>query len=430
MAGIAELLPASAGDPDGPVSGSVFKIERSARGEKIAYVRMFSGTIHTRDRLQFGTGGEDKVTAIEVFERGPAEQRPSVSAGAVARLWGLAEVKIGDRIGDGGTGGAHQFPPPTLEAVVVAAGSGDGARLHTALAQLAEQDPLIDVRQDDHRRELSVSLYGEVQKEVLQSTLVTDFGLDVAFRETTPICVERPTRTGQAAEVLHADSNPFRAAMGLRVEPAPEGSGVDFRLEADARTVPLYLYKTLERFTESMAGYVRRSLREGIFGWQVTDCVVTMTSCTYCVPDGPPSRRGPLSTAADFRKLTPIVVMRALEQAAPVVCEPVLRVGLEVPAHAIGAVIPALVQLGAAVDTPSLGRDLATIETALPAARLTDLQRRLARLTGGEGLVDAAFDGYRPVSGAAPTRRRTTPNPLDLEQYKLHLSRRASTARE
>ena len=45
MAGIAELLPAAAGDPDGPVAGTVFKIERGASGEKIAYVRMFSGTV-------------------------------------------------------------------------------------------------------------------------------------------------------------------------------------------------------------------------------------------------------------------------------------------------------------------------------------------------------------------------------------------------
>ena len=45
MAGIAELLPAAAGDADGPVSGTVFKIERGPAGEKIAYVRMFSGTV-------------------------------------------------------------------------------------------------------------------------------------------------------------------------------------------------------------------------------------------------------------------------------------------------------------------------------------------------------------------------------------------------
>jgi ribosomal protection tetracycline resistance protein len=183
MIGITELLPASAGDPDGAVSGTVFKIERGANGEKIAYVRMFTGTIHTRDRLRFGRKLEDKVTAITVFDRGPAVQRPSVSAGGVAKLWGLPEIQIGDRIGEAGTDAAdHHFPPPTLESVVVGE-PDDRARLRVALAQLAEQDPLINVRQDDTRQEISVSLYGEVQKEVIQATLANEFGLDVTFSE-------------------------------------------------------------------------------------------------------------------------------------------------------------------------------------------------------------------------------------------------------
>jgi ribosomal protection tetracycline resistance protein len=409
MAGVAELLPASQGDPEGPVSATVFKIERGASGEKIAYVRMFSGTIRTRDRVHFGRELDDKVTAMEVFERGAAERRPSVAAGAVAQLWGLHQVQIGDRIGETGSDVTHhRFPPPTLESVVVAANPDDGARLRVALAQLAEQDPLINVRQDENRPELSVSLYGEVQKEVIQATLVNEFGLAVAFRETTPIYIERPMRIGEAIEMLRAESNPFLATIGLRVDPAPSGTGIDFRLQVGPRTVPLYLYKTVENFTEHMGEYVRQTLREGVFGWQVTDCVVTMTKCTYSVPDGPPSRRGPLSTAADFRKLTPLVLMQALERARPVVCEPIVRVSLEIPAGAIGAVMAALGRLGAAVETPSLQGTLSTIETVLPGARADDLQRQLPELTGGEGVLDSSFAGYQPVSGTAPTRLQTT----------------------
>ncbi len=163
-----------------------------------------------------------------------------------------------------------------------------------ALAQLAEQDPLINVRLDDTSDEISVSLYGEVQKQVIEATLADDFGVDVEFRDTTPLYVERPVRTGEAVEVLHAESNPYLATIGLRVDPAPFDSGVDFRLEVDARSAPLYVYKTLAGFTEHMTQYVRHALEEGLSGWQVTDCVVTMTKCVYSVPDGPPSRRGPL----------------------------------------------------------------------------------------------------------------------------------------
>jgi ribosomal protection tetracycline resistance protein len=426
MAGIASLVPAAAGDADGHASGSVFKVERSPAGEKIAYVRMFSGTVRTRDWLRFGRDVEDKVTAISVFDRGSAVQRPSVSAGEIGKVWGLGEIQIGDTIGQVRTASTpHQFAPPTLETVVVPRAPDDKGRLRVALAQLAEQDPLINVRQDDTRQEISVSLYGEVQKEVIQATLASDFGIDVTFRETTMICVERPVGTGEAVENLHAESNPFLATVGLRIDPAPNGSGIDFRLQVDPRTVPLYLYKTVENFTERMGQYVRQTLREGLFGWQVTDCIVTMTKCTYSVPDGPPSRRGPPSTAADFRKLTPLVLMQALERAGTVVCEPVVRVRVELPTGTIGAVLAFLARLGAAAQTPSLQGELSTIETALPAARVQNLQRQLPALTGGEGVLESDFDGYQPVGGAAPTRRRTTANPLNREEYMMHLARRA-----
>ncbi|MEP6977234.1 MAG: translation factor GTPase family protein [Thermoleophilia bacterium] len=406
MAGLAEFLPASQGDPDGPVSGTVFKIERGASGEKIAYVRMFSGTIRTRDRLRFGRDLADKVTAIAVFERGPAVQRPSVAAGAVGKLWGLGEIQVGDRTGESGSVGTdHRFPPPTLESVVVARNPGDRARLRTALAQLAEQDPLINVRQDDTRQEISVWLYGEVQKEVIEATLANEFGLDVSFSETTPIYIERPIGTGEAIEILHAESNPFFATIGLRVDPAPAGSGIDFRLQVDPRTVPLYVYKTVGSFTEHMDEYVRETLREGLLGWQVTDCIVTMTKCIYSIPDGPPSRRGPPSTAADFRKLTPLVLTQALERATTAVCEPIVRVAIEVPTGTIGAVMAVLGRLGAAVETPEPRGNLSRIEAVLPAARADDLQRQLPGLTGGEGVLESTFAGYQPVSGDQPTRR-------------------------
>jgi ribosomal protection tetracycline resistance protein len=369
------------------------------------------------------------VTAIHVFDCGGAVPRAAASAGEIAKVWGLADVRIGDRIGPSGTvSQQHQFPPPTLESVAVPRNPDDRWALSVALGHLAEQDPLIDVRQDDADGEIAVSLYGEVQKEVIQATLAADFGLDVTFRETTTICVERPARVGEAIEILKAESNPFLATIGLRVGPAPDRSGIAFRLAVDPRSVPLYLYKTVERFGESMGRYVRHTLREGIFGWQVTDCTVTMTECSYSVPDGPPSRRGPLSTAADFRKLTPLVLMQALERAGTVVCESLLRVHLEVPAAAIGAVLAALARLGAEAQAPALGRELSTVEALLAAARLPELQRQLPELTGGEGVLESDFAGYRPVDGEPPARRRTTPNPLNREEYLMHLARRAATS--
>src|ERR1700733_434682 len=155
------------------------------------------------------------------------------AAGGCGQLWGLAEVRVVDAVGVPPPGGQHRFAPPTLETVVVPRDPGERGALRAALGQLAEQDPLINVRQDDIRQEISVSLYGEVQKEVIGATLASDFGLDVGFREATTICIERLAGCGAAVGRMREAPNPLLATVGLRLEPAEAGSGVEFRIEAE-----------------------------------------------------------------------------------------------------------------------------------------------------------------------------------------------------
>ena len=395
MAAIPSRLPSSTGDPDAPVSAAVFKIERGPKGDKIAYARLFAGTIRVRDRVH----GDEKVTALAVFERGGAVQRRSVAAGQIAKLWGLRSVRIGDRIGAGAPEGAHAFAPPALETVVEPAEPADAQRLRVALDQLAEQDPLIGLRQG-RDGELSLTIYGEVQKEVIEATLAADFGLAVSFRETTPIYVERPLARGEAIELLNADTNPFHAQLGLRVEP---GEGIDVRVEiADHTRIPLYVYKRREEFDAAMDAYVRESLRHGLQGWEVVDCVVTVFDSWYSLADGPPSRRGPMPTAGDFRGLTPLVLRQALERAGTVVCEPILLVRIDAPASSLGAVLAALGRLDAELDTPTVDAATAHVEALVAAARLHGLQRSLPGLTGGEGVLESELAGYRPAVNAVP----------------------------
>ena len=344
-------------------------------------------------------------------------------AGQIAQLWGLAGVRIGDAIGDPPRSALYRFAPPTLESVVAPVQPEDKAALHTALTQLEEQDPLINLRQGGDDQELSVSLYGEVQKEVIQATLARDFGVEAEFHETTTICVERPRGAGEATEILNTESNPFRATIGLRVEPAPAGTGLQFRADIDSRTIPLYLFKTFESFVEHMEQFVRGTLREGLFGWQVTDCLVTMTRCGYSVPDGPPSKRGPLSTSADYRKLTPLVLMEALKEARTVVCEPIHRFHLGLPAETLGAVLPALSKLQALPEPPQVRGSWAILEGEVPAARMNELQQRLRGLTRGEGVVELVFDRYEPVGKPVPVRPRTDDNPLDRAEYMHRINR-------
>ena len=427
VSGIAGLLPAAEGDADGPVSGTVFKIERGPGGEKISYVRVFTGTVRTRQRLRFGPDGEGKVTEISVFERGSEVRQASLAAGRIGKLRGLGGVRVGDTIGvPRTTTDDHHFAPPTLETVVVPRRPADRGALHAALAQLAEQDPLIGLRQDDNRREISVSLYGEVQKEVIGATLADDFGIDVRFRETTTVCIERPVGTGAAVETLGEETNPFLATVGLRVEPATIGAGPVFRLANEVLgTMPPAFFRAVEEAA-------RETLRQGLYGWGVTDCAVTMTHSGYWARQS--SAHGTFdksssSTAGDFRNLTTLVLMDALKGAGTTVCEPMHGFRLEIPADTFGAAAPVLARLRAFPRTQEMRGSSYVLGGEIPAASVHELQQLLPALTHGEGVLECAFAvaRYQPVVGGIPTRPRTDHNPLDRKEYLRGVTRRTVT---
>jgi ribosomal protection tetracycline resistance protein len=410
--GITRLLPAAPADRDAPPTGTVFKVDRGPAGEKLAYLRMFSGTLRVRE-----TAGADRITGIEVFADGGTHTRGEITAGEIGRLRGLVTVRIGDAFGVRPQA-AHQaqFAPPSWETVVLAARRAERGALHAALTELAEQDPLINLRQDEERHEVHVSLYGEVQKEVIEATLAEQYGLAVTFRETSTLCVERLCGVGEAVAFNKVDPNPFLATVGLRLAPAEPGAGVTFALGVELGSMPPAFFTAVEQT-------VRETLRQGLRGWPVPDCAVTMTHAGYSPRQSAmhaPFDKSISSTGADFRSVTPLVVMDALREAGTAVLEPIHTFRAEVPADTVPALLPVLGRLGAVpLDTGTAG-----VAGEIPAARVHELQRRLPALTRGEGVVDSVFDHYAPVHGPAPSRERIGLDPRDRKEYLLRLLRR------
>lgn len=482
-AGIAELLPRARGERDAPAIGTVFKVERGPAGEQLAYLRLLAGTVRARDRLWFGEPhaaaprGEAKVTAVRVFTPGPGGQAAALAAGQIGAVRGLTGIRIGDAVSAqeaqpptaappqtpapapapagappgaeppvGSAAGAaaeaaaegphgwaagagvpvRHFAPPTLETVIAPRRATDRPALHLALAQLAEADPLINLRQGGDRQELFLSLYGEVQKEVIEATLAQEFGVAVVFRRTSTIHVERVIGSGSAVEVMHAPGNPFLATVGLRVEPAAEGSGVAFRLAVELGALP-------HAFTKAIEETVRETLGQGLYGWAVPDCVVTLTRSGYAARQSHAHAvfdKSMSSTAGDFRKLTPLVLLTALRRATTRVHEPMHHFHLEVPADTVGVVLPVLARLGAVPRPQAVRGGYGVLEGEVPAASVHALEQRLTGLTRGEALLDCSFAGYRPVHGAPPTRQRTDHDPLDRKEYLLRVVRNVTGAQQ
>lgn len=415
MAGLAAFLPSADGDREAAALGIVFKVERAPTGTRVAYVRMFAGTLRTRDRVQCGARGRRKVTAISVFEpggRGGVAPRDTLAAGQIGKVGGLDGVRIGDAIGaarDAGSGAG--FAPPGLESVVVPRDPTQRAAMHDALTELADQDPLIDVRADPLSDETVVSLYGEVQKEVLAQTLAADFGVHVDFLASATICVERCVAAGTAIEEIppagRSAAQPYLAGVGLRVEPAPAGSGSAVTWEIERGSLP-------RAFRTAIEDAVPAALGVGPHGWQVVDCTVAVVSSGYWPRQSHAHAtfdKTMSSTAEDFRRLTRIVLARAVRRAGTVVCEPIHRFDLEIPADSLGFVLPSLAQLRGVPEQPRLLGASYVVEGDIPATQVQPLQERLPGLTRGEGALSSAFDRYEPVRGSGPLRPARSPRP-------------------
>jgi ribosomal protection tetracycline resistance protein len=401
---IAKILPERRPNPDGPVAGKIFKIERGWGGEKLSYIYLASGTVRLRQYLDLPRGPE-RVTAIHVFEAGRVHGAESLRAGQIARISGLAGARIGDAVGGDPAGGWAHFAPPTLETRVLARRPSGKAALWLALNQMAEQDPLINLRRNEEADEVFVSLYGEVQKEVIQSTLLMDFNLEARFEKSTVILVERPVGTGAGLQILFKEPNPFLATVGLRVEPRPPGAGNSFALEVDVGQMPASFYRAVEET-------VFETLKQGVFGWQVIDCHVAMTAARHS---------SPASTTADFRQLTPWVLADALSAAQTVLCEPIDRFHLETPMESLSGVLTLLAKSAAATMDSVIADGVARLEGTMASQVIQSVQQQLPGLTSGAGTMETSFDHYAPVAGQPRLRGRSGPDPFNGAEYLLRL---------
>jgi ribosomal protection tetracycline resistance protein len=393
ISGIHRYLPPSTASSADPLHASVFKIEWSPEGQRLAFARLHAGTLTARDHVTYfhrSRAGslierEGRVTNVSTFTAGTTTVNAAAHAGEIAKVVGLSGVEIGDQLGrwDPAKGGRH-FPPPGLESVVLARNPAERRDLYEALQQLSEQDPLINAHLDGIDNELTVSLYGEVQKEVLAARLAAEFGLDAEFLPTRTVYVERVTGCGEAFHSVPTQN----ATLGLRIEPGAVGSGVDYRLAVERGWL-------LPSFHTAIEETLPTALTEGLFGWVVTDCLVTLTNSRY---------RAPTPPAGYFRWLTSVVVRAALEAAGTTVCAPMSQFEVEVPPGSISRVLQKVHAAGATPASPEMVRGRCRITGTMPTDSVYTLEQQLPGITQGEGVLFSEPAGYEPVPGPPPTR--------------------------
>ena len=404
---LTELMPRAA-RPAGPVAGTVFAVDRDDGGRRV-WIRLWSGELRVRDQVTFSSGRAGRVTMVAASEPGGVRVRTVARAGQIVVVRGPA-ARIGDHLGRPPRRRTHRFAPATLQALVEPEDPTQRTALYAGLTELADEDPLIDLRVDETDGEAAVSLHGEVQKEVITALLEQRYGVRARFLETSVVCLERVVGTGSAIELIKVADNPYLAEIGLRVEPLAVDGGVEFSPGIERGNLP-------PAFIAATEEGVRSALRQGLNGWQVTDCSVTMTTSGYWPRQSRPHQKfdkAISSVAADFRNLAPVVLMAALTQAGTQVCQPVDRFELEVPDETYNAVIALLGRLGAATLETVLAGGFTRLVGHLSSAAVPGLASRLPDLSSGEGVLVTWLDHHAPVTAEPPpSRRRSGLDPLD-----------------
>lgn len=404
------LLQVPEGAASKALSAEVFKIKRGKNNEKITYLRVRNGWLRARKPLDF-YGKEKsavKITAMKVFEDGKVMPVDKAQAGEIVEAWGLSEARIGDYVGEKPSVKGLQFARPSLEMSITPRVPQDRPKLYKALQAIAEQDPLIEIMHHG-QVELSLRLYGEVQREIIASLLCDDYGLEVIFSKPQVLYIEKVCGTGESYAQKFAPGNIFVATLGFRVSPGKQGNGVIFKPDAGVGRIPVAYMKVVEEM-------VYKTLQQGVYGWEVTDCIVEVTHAGY---------ESAMSTGTDFRRLTPLLIAEALHKAGTKVHEPMVHFELEVPSRLMAGIIQILGKVGATIESTEVPNEgLGLICGLIPVEKANDFERSIPDLTQGEGFFSAEPDGYRIVHGSVPLKTRTDDNPFNKEEYlRLALKR-------
>ena len=391
------------------LSGVIYKIEHGDHGT-LAHCRMFGGELRVRDRVA-ATGTRPEV--ITSLERSTPDGWARVSvarAGDVVRIRGIGSARTGGWVGEAIPGRVtRQFPAPALESVVEPVNPADRGRLFSALQELAEADPLINLRVNDERGEIAVSLYGEVQKEVIADLLAEQFGVAVTFRPTVTVHIERIAGTGASSALVSEKATPYLATLGFRVEPGAAGSGLACDLEVERGSMPPAF------FAATWEG-VRAGLAQGLSGWAIPDARVVLTHTGYYPRQSAMHQKfnkNISSVGADFRNLAPVLIHEALRQAGTVVCEPVETFHLEIPASALPAVTVTIARLSGLITGTSPAGGALALTGTLPTRSVQPLLAQLPEQTSGEGSLHLGGDPLHAGRRAAPVpARESVPTPL------------------
>ncbi|MCE7094812.1 tetracycline resistance ribosomal protection protein Tet(O), partial [Campylobacter coli] len=403
---IASKFYSSTPEGQSELCGQVFKIEYSEERQRLAYVRLYGGILHLRDSVRISEKEKIKITEMYTSINGELCKIDKAYSGEIVILQNEF-LKLNSVLGDTKLLPQRERienPLPMLQTTVEPSKPQQREMLLDALLEISDSDPLLQYYVDTTTHEIILSFLGNVQMEVICAILEEKYHVEAEIKEPTVIYMERPLRKAEYTIHIEVPPNPFWASVGLSIEPLPIGSGVQY----ESRVSLGYLNQS---FQNAVMEGVLYGCEQGLYGWKVTDCKICFEYGLYY---------SPVSTPADFRLLSPIVLEQALKKAGTELLEPYLHFEIYAPQEYLSRAYHDAPRYCADIVSTQIKNDEVILKGEIPARCIQEYRNDLTSFTNGQGVCLTELKGYQPAIGKFICQPRRPNSRIDKVRHMFH----------
>ena len=375
---------------DAPLSALVFKIVTDPYVGRLAYFRVYSGVL-TQGQMVLNSkkGKRERIGRLLRMYADHREDITEVRAGDIAAVLGFKDTFTGDTLCEERQPVVLEsitFPEPVISVAIEPKTSADQDRMADALRKLAEEDPTFRVRVDENTGQTLISGMGELHLEVLVERMVREFRVQANVGKPKVAYRESITRAVPEVNYRYVKQTGGRGQYGhvvIALEPAERGSGVIFEDKIVGGVIPREFIPAIEKG-------IREAADSGVLaGYPVTDVKVTLFDGSFHEVD---------SNEMAFKMAATFAFRQGVQQGAPVLLEPIMKVEVVVPEEFVGDVLGSLNARRAEIRGLEMRPGNAqAISAVVPLGEMFGYATELRSATQGRGVFTMEFDHYAPV---------------------------------
>ena len=375
--------------PDAPFSARVFKAVYDPFVGKLAYFRIFSGTLKPEDGLYcVREGKREKLSHIYRVQGEKQEEVGSAVAGEIVAVAKIEHLEINDTLCTESNAVVYpplSYPTPMVSRSAEPKTRGDEQRMSTAIARIVSQDKTFQAGRDAQTGELVITGMSDLHLDVIMSRLRRKpFEVEMVLKD--PRIPYKETISSKAsAQYRHKKQTGGRgqfAEVHLRVEPLERGGDFEFADEIYGGSIP-------RQFVPAVEKGVRETMVKGVIaGYPVVDLQAAVYDGKYHDVD---------SSEAAFKLAASRAFSEAVRNAKPVLLEPIVDIEVTIPTKYMGDISGDLSSRRGRIQGMGTDGDQQVIEAQVPLAAVSNYSTQLRSMTGGEGSYTMEFSHYEPV---------------------------------